>query len=733
MSTTGDGWMGDDQGPETVEELDLEPVVTAPRRPPRALWAALAAVALAAGGLVISSAGDDGGQRPALPVDLAAAMRAGGATEAAADAMLAWVVYVPGDDLPALGGEATAYRVRGDVDEARVRELAAAVGLGGDVQQGSDRSWSVTGDGGAGRLDVRSGPGAYWSYVSGYQDCVHADGGVGGCSNEECVTKGDVTECTVSAVGTAAGGGAGAPGCDDNAYCAATTTTSCDAPCPIDCVPSCSPPPPGIDTVPSVGTTPSCAADECAAPDVQASPASELPDEAEARRVAIDVVSATGTDVDGARVEAMPGAGTWRVTVEPLLDGVPSGLQSSVEVGSELRVLSGFGVFGAVETLGQYPVLDTRATIERANDRSSSVGGIEPAIGSAADAGVATGGSSSGTGGTGTGDTGAGDAGTVGEPSTTIITQCAAADDPSGGCVGTTGCGGDGCIEPGVASPCEAQPDGKELCAHDCALDATIGQDGGTTGGGGTVGGDASIAVEPCPEPTCPQSAPPADAGADPAAPTCAPPTTVPVPEPGPAEVVLVDAVRSLLPLPANDGSHDVYLVPAYRFTVDGGGTVDLPAVAEEALAGPVTTETTEPDTVVPPPVPVPQPLPCGTTLEEQDPESATTLTVPSCPPSDAEPRTLGDGERPALDVGYYVDVDRQCAGGSFLLGDQVWVSSDDAPSTWGDTAERHEGGTFTLDAADHGTFVGDADGAKVGEFRLVRANEDLFCAPQPR
>ncbi|MGF2075585.1 hypothetical protein, partial [Enterococcus casseliflavus] len=87
--------------------------------------------------------------------------------------------YVPGDDLPALGGEATAYRLDGDVDEARVRTLADALGLDGPVDDEGDGSWSVAGDHGS--LDVYPGG---WSYYTGDQDCaVSSDGSIGGCTS----------------------------------------------------------------------------------------------------------------------------------------------------------------------------------------------------------------------------------------------------------------------------------------------------------------------------------------------------------------------------------------------------------------------------------------------------------------------------------------------------------------------------------------------------------------------
>ena len=68
-----------------------------------------------------------------------------------------------------------------------------------------------------------------------------------------------------------------------------------------------------------------------------------------------------------------------------------------------------------------------------------------------------------------------------------------------------------------------------------------------------------------------------------------------------------------------------------------------------------------------------------------------------------------------------------------FELGGQVWVTDDEAVAGWADPGERHEGGTFTLDAEDHGTFVGDAAGTLVAEFRTLGPAEDIFCTPEPR
>ena len=128
-------------------------------------------------------------------------------------------------------------------------------------------------------------------------------------------------------------------------------------------------------------------------------------------------------------------------------------------------------------------------------------------------------------------------------------------------------------------------------------------------------------------------------------------PARSPAPTPEPVEVVLVDAEPTLVLLAANDGSTDAYLVPGYRFTDADGGRVDLPAVADESLTTPPTTEPSVPETpILPDPggKPPVDPQPCGPPLVEED-ASGTTHTVqpdPDC----VDPEL-------AIGVGYYVDV----------------------------------------------------------------------------
>ena len=95
------------------------------------------------------------------------------------------------------------------------------------------------------------------------------------------------------------------------------------------------------------------------------------------------------------------------------------------------------------------------------------------------------------------------------------------------------------------------------------------------------------------------------------------------------------------------------------------------------------------------------------------------------------EPVPLGDGEQPEIGVGYYVDVDTTCHEGSFEFAGQIWNIDDGTTDGW---SSPHEGGTFTLDALDHGTFVGDAGAAtKTGSFRPRSPEAEYGCTPAPR
>ena len=574
----------DDAGRDDVEELTLEQVTVVRSRRPRALWGVLAAVAVVTGALVVISAGEDGGgTRPGLPVALGSAGSGRSEGAMAADSMLAWVTYAAGDDLPVLGGEAPAYRLTGNVGEAEVRALADALGVDGDlVHEGP--AWKVAGDGGT--LEVYEGGGAPWWYSSTGGGPVAGSGSSAGSAGRgvACpeVSDDGAVDCDVATVTTyptcTASDGPSecvTDECPRNAECAAPPTTLvcppdtyCDCYTPEGGIVGCEylePPADADCTVHADGYDP-CPDDTTDPP----APPADLPSEDEARAIALELLEATGIDPEGAEVTVDGPYDAWYVTVEPRIDGVPSGLVATASVGSEGQVTNAGGYLGTPERLGDYPVLDTRAAIDRANARqgegSAYRGGVamDTAVGSA--------------------EAPAGD-----DPVTTAAAvkdrpaECEACDGNGERTVSTTiACpeGNSDCNDVGVIAeppttypyPCKVQPDGTEICE----------------------------AVEP--GITCPQAAPPADEplGA-PETIECTPPVPepgvepVPLPEPEPVEIVLVDAEPSLVLLSAIDGSTDAYLVPGYRFTDADGGRVDLPAVADEALTGPPSTETTVP------------------------------------------------------------------------------------------------------------------------------------------
>jgi hypothetical protein len=401
----------------------------------------------------------------------------------------------------------------------------------------------------------------------------------------------------------------------------------------------------------------------------------------DARAKALEIVAASGADVDGARVEASASFRSWFVTVEPELDGQPSGLISFVEIGPDLQVLSGNGSIGQPVEAGEYPLLDTRAAIERANAQSGANRGempVEDAVGAEDSVSSTTGGTDTG----GTDDIDATEPGFAGA-GVAGDDPCAPPEGASDGCGGgTTGCGGDGCVEPTTTVPCKVQEDGREICEYvECLGDPEVATDTG------------NVESQPCPvDPGLVDS----------------------IPEPRAFEIVLVDAEPSLMLFPANDGSGDAYLVPAYRFTAEDGSTVDLPAVADDALSGPTTTETVVPE---PSPVPVPEPQPCEV-LEEGD-ANGTTITVQTCPTPNEDPPVLGPGEEPAIGVGYYVDaevMDAHCTWLVVELGDQVWWTPEYGSGDLAGWSQPTEGGTFTLSDESHAEFVGDDARTKIAQ-----------------
>jgi hypothetical protein len=678
-------------------ELTLESPRPARRTRRTALWGVLAAVAVAAGALAVTSGGGSDGGPDRLPIALGSNAGAGREAAMAADmSMAAWITYIAGDDLPGLGGDGPAYRVSGAVDEAAVRSLAEALGMSGDpIDQ--DGYWHLESDGAA--LDVYPGTGGTWSYWvnQGGDVAIGSDSGSGYSSSS--------------------GGG----GCPDDATCIPTTTApdaATDVPSSRECEPgtkcvepsgpaTTSPcPPDAMCTLPIEECPPNAS---CAIPEpIEPTPPADLPSEDEARQIALDLLGGTGMDVDDAKVTVDGPYDAWYVNVEPTIDGLPvSGWYASVSVGSKGEVLNASGVLGDVEALGDYPTIDTRAAVDRLNEQQS---GLYGAVGMTAE-----------------------DVPAVARTEDAVSSDSAVGGAPA---VGTS----DGATTTvvgtaGSAGACEVQPDGREICetlpapapapAPAPCVDVDVVQ---------PQAGEETAAIDQCVQsPICPDvlvdpavGAPAAGGQTDPTsgsatsaiAPACAEP--VPMPEPEPIEMVLTGAERILVVLPAVDESGDSYLVPGYRFTGEDGSTVDVAAVTDGAMAptttvDPAATGDTEPGS-----------LPsddCKVLLE--DDASGTTHTINPCPqeipPSSRELTHLSDGDTPQLGLPYYVDVETHC--GTIVWAGRWWRTDSPTPLGW---STPTEGGAFTLSTPDEGTFVGDGAGTKTATFIAQGAAADI-------
>jgi hypothetical protein len=655
--------MADGSGTTSGEELRLEPVHVGTRSRRRALWGVLAVVAVVAGALVVASGGEDA-EGPRLPVALGSSGELA-ATAGTADMSLAWITYVAGEGLPALGGEGPAYRLSGTADEARVRDLAEALGIDGDLTH-DDGYWHIESDGAV--LEVYEDGGGSWWYSSSARMVVEADtapsgggstDGAPGTGSTGCAPDA-ATECTFRLAGEPVPATSSIPeSCAaDGVDCAAVTAVCepgavCDAP---------------VEPAP-----------------VEPTPPADLPSEGAARQIALGLLEATGMDLTDAKVTVDRPYDAWYVTVEPQIDGLPvTGWMASVGVGSRGAVTSASGTLARPERVGDYPLIDTHAAIDRLNEQQGLGGGPVPAIASDTPTDAIT------------------SEVNVATADAPMPTTPCPADDPS--CtVMTTG------TAVGEAQPttttilesCKVQPDGSEVCE-----------------GSGSSGSDPGVCYEAVP--------PVGDEGATETTVVGSECVIDPVPLPGPGrtDVVLTEAERVLVLLGAVDGSGDSYLVPGYRFSNEDGAIVEVAAVADDSLAPTTIPETTIPDRTETTEVPEPPVTTCEILVEDDG--SGTTHTIQTCPPSTGDPVVLEPGQTPEVGVGYYVDVDVEC--GAFLLGDQVWRHLVGDLPGW---SFPHEGGTFTLDSPEHGTFVGDAAAEKTATFELDTTGEG--CEPAPR
>ncbi len=342
--------MSDDRPASDNGELTLDPVSDEARSRRRVLWAVLASIVLVTGGVVVLSRDD--ASPPRLPVTLGSG--AGGEGTATSDMRVAWVTYRAGDGLPALGGEARAYQLEGSVDESAVRELARALAMSGDPIY-EDRLWRVSS--GDAMLEVYDESGGTWWYSS-KAATVSSGEAVAGTGSAGC-EPGPDGDCAISEPGEA-GPPTTRPAdeCDPSGSTCATSQGSVECPPDAHC-----------------GDVIECPPDaSCTVPPPRPVDVADLPSEAEARRIAIDLLSTTGMDLGGAKITVDGPYDAWYIGVEPRLDGLSvSGWMASVSVGPEGAVIHASGTLAHPASLGNYALIDTRAAIDRLNEQQLGI------------------------------------------------------------------------------------------------------------------------------------------------------------------------------------------------------------------------------------------------------------------------------------------------------------------------------------------------------------------------
>ncbi len=516
------------EGPNEPAEVALAPSDAAQaRRRSRtlALWGVLAVIAVAAGAVVVGSAGDD--DPPRLPIALGAggdgAGRAESATASADMAMLAWITYVAGDDLPRLGDDGAAYKLSGEVTEDQVRELADRLGVDGDPTE-RDGVWQITGDGGF--VEVYPGGGGQWWFSD--VDPSAIGGGTSGSAGSAIACSSDEAECEDLKLREEAAA--------REAEASAGAATTLVEPCPPDA--DCDFPTPEPITPPE-----------------------DLPSEAEARQIALDLFDGLGVDMDDAELTVDGPSDAWYVNVQPRIDGMlASGLYFYASVGSEGHITSAGGVLNTPERLGDYPVLDTHEAIDRLNEQQGAFMGGS-GVGLAVDDGMCT---------------------AVPNEDGSVTEECAevASEEPTTtvGAAGQSGCAvavdeagntTEECSTDGVGVDCAAATDTTAVAAEageavptSVPLDAPVDPDT-------PVASDqpATSDVDPATDPAtgCTPYYPPAE----------------------PTEVVLHEAEEILVLVGAFDESGDSYLVPGYRMEGDDGHVVEVAAVDDDSLLPP--------------------------------------------------------------------------------------------------------------------------------------------------
>jgi hypothetical protein len=338
----------------------------------RVLWVVLAAFVvgmIAVAGLAAVDDSSSGPPRlPALAFGAAGREAAAGASAAPADSMLAIgpVEYRLADGVAAtpLPDHARAWTVDDRIGVDAVRRVASALGVKGTPKE-DDTAWTVRDD--AHQVRVEKQAGVPWSYSPWMPDC----------GPDSSVSSDGTVSC-----GSASGSGAASTGSSGSASATATVVappaTSVE-PCPM---PDC---PPGTACT-QVCPTPTPEPLPVPEPKQPERPA-DLPSKAEAERIARDVLTKTGLDLDGADVRVDDGFSQWMISADPRVGGLPTqGMGTSVAVGPKGEIQFANGWLGDPTEGDEYPLAGVQAGIERLKSGypgggwSPYPGGPEPAI-----------------------------------------------------------------------------------------------------------------------------------------------------------------------------------------------------------------------------------------------------------------------------------------------------------------------------------------------------------------
>ena len=289
----------------------------------------LAVAALVA--LATAACGYGSDDRPALPVSLGAgggdartALAEDSASGAASMIAPASVQYELDADTSGLPDEGPAYEVKTSASEADVKELAGALGLEGDAQQGERGEWYVSGAGGA-LLTVEPMSGSPWYFQS-----------EGACAPDTPVSS-DGERIACGGVSSSSGVAVAEP------------------------APACKPQPDGSEI--------------CEAPaPIEPERPENMPTEAEAEATAGALLTKLDVDVDDALVRTEDGFSAWYVSVEPTIDGLQTyGFGWSVTVGPENKIQSASGHLGDATKVADYPLVDVEDAIEKLQSQFAAV------------------------------------------------------------------------------------------------------------------------------------------------------------------------------------------------------------------------------------------------------------------------------------------------------------------------------------------------------------------------